>query len=102
MLRFFCGSLLTGLLTVGLFTATASADDNACTIATKGDNPVVKACKDGGIKRAKATMKAMQKVGKEKGMKVECDKCHKDESAGNWKLTDTAESDFKKLLALQQ
>jgi len=102
MLRFFSGSLLTGLLTLTLFTATSrAADDNKCTIATKDDNAVTKACKEGGIKAAKSVMKKMQKAGKAKGLKFECDECHKDEAAGNWKLNDGAEDKFKKLLAAQ-
>jgi hypothetical protein len=103
MLRFCCGSLLAGMLTLVLYTSTGrAADDNKCTIATKDENAVVKACKEGGIKRAKATMKAMQKLGKEKGLKFECDDCHKDESAGNWSLNKDAQGKFKKLLAVQQ
>ena len=102
MLRFFSRSLLAGLLTLTLFTATSRADDNACTIAIKGEeNAVTKACKEGGIKKAKSVMKAMQKKGKDKGLKFECDDCHKDEAAGNWSLNKDAEEKFKKLLAAQ-
>jgi hypothetical protein len=102
MLRFFCGSLLAGLLAMTLYTATShAADDTKCTIAIKDDNAVVKACKEGGIKKAKSVMKAMQKKGKEGGLKFECDECHKDESAGNWTLKDGAEKKFKELLAKQ-
>jgi hypothetical protein len=101
MLRIFSGSLLAGLLTVTLYTATSHAADDKCTIATKDDNAVVKACKEGGIKKAKSVMKAMQKKGKEGGLKFECDECHKDESAGNWTLKDGAEKKFKELLAKQ-
>ena len=102
MLRFLCGSLLAGLLTVTVYTATShAADDNKCTIATKDDNAVVKACKDGGIKKAKSIMKAMQKKGKEAGLKFECDDCHKDDSAANYTLKDGAEKKFKELLAKQ-
>jgi hypothetical protein len=101
MFRLFCGSLLAGVLTLALAPATGRAADDKCTIAVKGDNPVVKACKEGGIKKAKSTMKAMQKVGKEKGLKYECDTCHKDESAGNWTLGKDAEAKFKELLSKQ-
>ena len=77
MSRLFSGALLAGVLAVTWLTITPgtarAADANKCTIATKDDNPVVQACKDGGIKKAKATMKNMQKSAKEKGMKVECD-----------------------------
>ena len=104
MSRLFSGALLAGVLAVTWLTITPgtarAADANKCTIATKDDNPVVQACKDGGIKKAKATMKNMQKSAKEKGMKVECDDCHKDESAGNWTLNKGAEDKFKKMLDL--
>jgi ribosomal protein L44E len=63
---------------------------------------VVKACADGGIKKAKGVMKGMQKKGKTAGLKFECDECHKDESASNWTLKDGAEDKFKKLLAAQK
>src|SRR5947207_14866299 len=98
MSRYFQGAMFAGLLSVTWLTATSRADDNKCTIATKGDNAVVKACKEGGIKKAKATMKSLQKAAKDKGMKVECDDCHKDESAGNWTLNKDAEDKFKKML----
>ena len=102
MSRFVSGALFAGMLSIGWLASTSHAADDKCTIATKGDNDVVKACKAGGIKRAKATMKQMQKAGKEKGMKVECDDCHKDEAAGNWTLNKDAEDKFKKLLAAQK
>jgi hypothetical protein len=78
-----------------------AADAGKCTIATKGDNPVAKACAKGGIKEAKTTMKAMVKTakGKDKSKKWECDGCHKNED--DWKLTDDGEKLFKDLLALQ-
>jgi hypothetical protein len=103
MLRLLSASLMAGLLTITVFSASTRAADDKCTIAVKGDNAVVKACTEagGGVKRAKSTMKAMQKRGKEKGLKFECDNCHKDESAGNWTLNKNAEDDFKKLLAAQ-
>jgi hypothetical protein len=102
MSRFLCSALFAALLSATWLTATSRAadDKNKCTIAVKNDNAVVKACKEGGIKRAKSTMKAMQKVAKEKGMKVECDDCHKDEAAGDWTLTKDAEDKFKKMAEL--
>ena len=78
-----------------------AADAGKCTIAKKGDdNPVAKACETGGIKEAKKTMKAMVKVAKDKGKKMECDACHKNEE--DWKLSDDAEKNFKDLLAAQK
>jgi hypothetical protein len=101
MSRYFYGALFAGLLSLTFMTASSrAADDNKCTIAVKGDNAVVKACKEGGIKKAKAAMKELQKSAKAKGMKAECDDCHKDESAGNWALKPDAEDKFKKMLDL--
>lgn len=76
----------------------AVAAENDCKIAVKGDNQVVAGCKAGGIKRAKAVMKAMTKLAKEKGMKVDCDSCHKNEE--NWELTKDGGDQFKKMLEL--
>jgi hypothetical protein len=98
MSRYFYGAMFAGLLSLTWLTASSRAADDKCTIATKGDNAVVKACKEGGIKKAKAAMKTLQKTGKDKGVKFECDDCHKDESAGNWTLKPDAEDKFKKLL----
>jgi hypothetical protein len=77
---------------------TADAADK-CTIASKGDNAVVKACEKGGIKEAKKVMKNMVKVAKDKGKKWDCDSCHKNEE--DWKLSPDGEKLFKELLALQ-
>jgi hypothetical protein len=100
MLRTLFTSLAAGLLTAFLCTATSqAADDNKCTIAVKNDNEVVKACKEGGIKKAKTIMKKMQKDAKAKGVKHDCDDCHKDEANANWTLNKDAEEKFKKMLA---
>lgn len=83
------------------FGSTARAqDDNKCKISIKDDNAVFQACKAGGIKRAKATMKAMTKVSKEKGKKWDCNDCHKDETEGKWDLTKDGEKLFKEMLVL--
>lgn len=99
MARVFRIALTLGLLfTAAAGTANAAEEKKECKIAVKGDNAVVKACKAGGIARAKATMKAMQKVAKEKGMKTDCDSCHKNEE--DWALTENGEKDFHKMLEL--
>ena len=78
----------------------ASAADAKCTIATKGeaDGEVGKACASGGIREAKKVMKEMTKAAKAKGMKVDCDSCHKDDT--KFELTDNAKADYKKMLEL--
>jgi hypothetical protein len=99
MFRRFIGTLVIGLAVAAIGPTLHAADDaNKCTIALKGENIVVKACTQGGIKRAKATMKAMTKAAKEKGMKVECDSCHKNET--DWAVTDDGDAQFKKMLEL--
>ena len=98
MLRMFTASL--SLATLVAFAAPAAIAADKCTIAVKGDNPVVKACEKGGIKDAKKEMKAMVKVAKDKGKKWDCDSCHKNEE--DWKLNDKGESLFKELLAIQK
>ena len=101
MLRTFTASLsLATLVAFAVPAASAFAAGDKCTIATKGDNEVVKACEKGGIKEAKKTMKAMVKVAKDKGKKMDCDSCHKNEE--DWKLNDKAEGLFKDLLAIQK
>jgi hypothetical protein len=45
-------------------------------------------------------MKTLVKVAKNKGMKLECDDCHRDESAGRWELTAGAHERFERMLSL--
>ncbi len=98
MLRTFTASLSAAALALAVAALPAMAADK-CTIATKGDNAVTKACEKGGIKEAKKVMKAMVKVAKDKGKKWECDSCHKNEE--DWKLTADGEKLFKEMLAIQ-
>jgi len=69
-----------------------------CKLAVKGDSPVAQACRDGGVKAAKATMKDLVAKAKANGEKFKCDECHKDPQ-DNTKLTADAREKFKKLLA---
>jgi hypothetical protein len=88
-------------LLIGLFLAvplTSFADDNACTIATKGDSLVAQACKKGGRKEAAATMKSLVNAAKAKGTPFKCGACHED--LDTYVLKTTASEDFKKLLAV--
>jgi hypothetical protein len=74
-----------------------AADEGKCTIATKGDSSVVRACAKGGRAEAKKIMKDMVKQAKANGQKFTCDGCHKD--LDNYELTKNATEDFKKLEA---
>ncbi len=98
MLKMFMGAFAISALVVTAASTHAADDGGPCKIATKGDNGVVKACKEGGIKKAKGVMKAMTKIAKQKGMKTDCDSCHKNET--DWALTENGEKDFQKMLEL--
>lgn len=103
MIRILRGTLLVGLVGSALVVAGggfAGAQDAAppCKLATKGDSPVAKACKDGGIKKAKQVMKELTKKAKAAGTKFDCDDCHKDDAHYDL-LTDDGNDKFKKLLA---
>lgn len=93
---FLVAGLVGGLFAVG--GAVWADDAGKCMKATKGDNPVVKACAQGGLKEAKRAMKDMVKKGKAAGVKFDCDDCHKDDARYDV-LTDDAGEKFKKLLA---
>jgi hypothetical protein len=74
--------------------------DSGCRIA-KGESPVAKACVEGGLMKAKQTMRAMIKEARAAGARFECDDCHSDDSAYD-KLTPEARDKFAKLLASVQ
>ncbi len=78
-----------------------AADDEKCQLETKlKESPTAEACKKGGRKEAARKMKEMVKVAKGHGVKFTCDDCHKDNDT--YKLTDTGERDYEKLLAAQK
>jgi hypothetical protein len=76
-----------------------AADGTPCTIATKGDSPVAKACAEGGIEKAKKTMRELRAQAKKSEHKktYECDDCHKDDV--KYELTAGARDKFKQMLA---
>jgi hypothetical protein len=71
---------------------------DACKLAIKGNSPVAQACREGGAKKAKDTMKALVKRAKDNGTKFRCDDCHKDPQDFT-KLARDARDRFAKLLA---
>ncbi len=89
---FLAGSLLTGVAG-----AADEGKDGKCTIAIKGDGPVVQACAKGGRAEAKKLMKDLVKQAKANGKKFTCDGCHKD--LDNYELTKNAVDEYKKLEA---
>src|SRR5687768_3147266 len=91
------GTVLAGTFAIAL-AAPVFAADNDCTIAKDPSTQAGKACKEGGIKEAKKLMKDLTKQAKKKGMKVDCDTCHKDET--KWTLTDDGKKRFDEMTKL--
>jgi hypothetical protein len=99
MLRNSLGILFGGVFAVlALAPISAGASENDCTVAKDATTEIGKACAEGGVKRAKAVMKAMVKQAKKQEMKLDCDSCHKNEE--KWDLTSDAKDQYKKLLTL--
>lgn len=69
-----------------------------CVLATKGDSPIAKACREGGIKAAKQAMKELTKAGRAAGVKYQCDDCHTND-ADYAQLGKGAEEKFARLVA---
>jgi hypothetical protein len=69
-----------------------------CKHALKGDSPIVRACAEGGIASAKATMKKLVKDGRAAGMKLTCESCHASEQDFS-KLQKDAHGKLDRLLA---
>jgi hypothetical protein len=103
LMRTLRGMMVVGLLTGSLAIASRgfAQDENKCKLATKPDGPVGKACAEGGMKKAKQTMKELVKAAKAGGVKFDCDDCHKDDAKYEI-LTDDGKEKFKKLLAAAQ
>jgi hypothetical protein len=68
-----------------------------CRVA-KGDSPVAKACAEGGVVRAKESMRALVKQGRAAGTRFQCDDCHTDQDRYD-QLAPDAKQKFSKLLA---
>jgi hypothetical protein len=69
-----------------------------CRRAIKGDSPVALACREGGVRGAKATMKELVKEARGAGLKLACDDCHID-STDFSRLNAEAPDKFRNLLA---
>jgi hypothetical protein len=74
-----------------------SKGQEPCKAATGTDSPVDKACREGGIPAAKATMKQLLRDGRKAGIKHECDDCHTADDDYS-KLTKDAQEKLAKLL----
>jgi hypothetical protein len=69
-----------------------------CRVA-KGSSPIAAACAEGGLLRAKQSMRAMVKQARAAGGRFDCEDCHADTDHYD-KLAPDAERKFAKLLAL--
>jgi hypothetical protein len=69
-----------------------------CKRAVRGDSPVARACSQGGVRTAKATMKDLVRQGKAAGVNFECDDCHRDHNDHS-KLAPDAPEKFQRLLS---
>jgi hypothetical protein len=67
-----------GATSVGTGAAQASAysGPQPCTVAVRGDSPVARACREGGQKAAKNTMKNLITQARAGGASFRCDDCH--------------------------
>jgi hypothetical protein len=99
MIQFLRSTFLAFMVATVLVGNARAADDTKCTIATKPDSEVGKACASGGRAAAKKDMKEMVKKAKANGQKFTCEGCHKD--LDNYALTKDGQEDFKKLIAAQ-
>lgn len=94
MLRHVIATFVCGIFLTTVAAGTSRAND--CKISKDEKTEVGKACKEGGVKRAKAVMKAMTKEAKKQGMKIDCDSCHKNEE--DWELTPDGAEKYKEML----
>lgn len=99
MIRILRSFTLVLLAATALGGASRASDAAKCTIATKPDSEVGKACTTGGRPAAKKDMKEMVKKAKANGQKFSCEGCHKD--LDNYALTKKGQEEFKKLVAAQ-
>ena len=47
-----------------------------CVLAVRGDSPVARACREGGIRSAKSAMKTLVTQSRANGVPFQCDDCH--------------------------
>ena len=69
-----------------------------CRVA-KGDSPVARACAEGGVPRARESMRQLVRQARANGTRFQCDDCHNQEDRYEH-LTAEAKQNFAKLLAV--
>jgi hypothetical protein len=94
--RLFIATCL-GLLVGYLLNAGAGNASQPCRIA-KGESPVARACAEGGVVRAKQSMRALIKQARAGGASYVCEDCHQDTERYEL-LQPDAKQRFAKLLA---
>ena len=67
-----------------------------CTVAVKGDSPVAVACREGGRRAAKRTMKELVNAALRNGTRKACDQCHVD--LDSYALLADARPEFESLV----
>jgi hypothetical protein len=70
-----------------------------CKRAVGGDSPIARACREGGVRGAKATMKELITEGRTTGLRYGCDDCHLDGTDFS-RISPEAPDKLKNLLAL--
>jgi hypothetical protein len=87
---------------IGLVGPSVSAGDGPCKLATKGDSDVAKACKEGGLGKARPLMKKMVKQAKAKmGGELDCKTCHEGVDDDRYDvLKKDGRAQFDKMLAV--
>jgi hypothetical protein len=98
MKRKFWYAVVAGAGAAILLTASLGNASQPCRTA-RGDSPVAKACAEGGVVRAKESMRAMVKQGRAAGTRFMCDDCHNDDEHYD-QLAPDAKQKFAKLLSL--
>jgi hypothetical protein len=97
MIQRLCFTLCLGVATGWLLQVGVGNAAQPCRIA-KGDSPVAKACAEGGVVRAKQSMRALVKQARDRGTSFMCEDCHQDVERYEL-LQPEAKAKFAKLLA---
>jgi RNA polymerase sigma factor (sigma-70 family) len=71
------------------------AGTGRCGIAVEGSSPVALACQKEGLRGAKRAMKLMVAYSKARGVRLECDSCHRNDT--DWTLLEGARRRFESL-----
>ena len=86
---------------IGFVGPAVNAGGEPCKLATKGDSSVAKACKEGGLPKARGLMKDMVKKAKGQMEGLDCKTCHEGVDDGHYDvLKKDGRAQFDKMLAV--